>query len=1027
MVKKTLLSLAIAATAAGLAGCNISSVEKYNDDVDQTAVNSGLPGATPGRVAPVFSAGNKDLPLITDFIFSEAAATDGTASVDDTTPPVTTAMNSIEGASVVAPIDIEFNAPLDAESLNQPLAVNLIKLRNYQDDPDIDALDIDTIVANSDVENGIPQVVADDQPVAGVDYTVSFLNLDSGDTPTLRINLINPLDARSKYIVALTSNLKAENGENAGPSAEYELLSGSLELPSDALEPVRTAIQGWEQIAEGYLTQVAALYSIAKPDVILSYAFTTGGTNEVLKSIAAPKLYVMALASRPDTAKSLYLAVLSSLNGGDLTAVQTAYITNIIVPAATAESITLSGTPTAEEIAAVEVTDTYKTMIVTAASSSAVIDAVAATLYTPSSQTYKPIMKPASLGGDVVALSPSNIPAFTGTAFSADTLTHYVQGQLQLPVGLTSPALTNTQALASGDPATIAGAVKLSMASDSVWSAYSVNGGLTPPSDNKIFDPATGTLTSEGVTVVSTDEDGSPEEYSGGMTNVTYRYPLADLSETEYAPVMVTLPGGDYTFGGANPDTTAQDCSAYSKYPVLLYVHGITSDRTSSLAIGAAAASKGCFATVALDLPLHGVAPLVSDRDGTSELNGAMAFNVEQATDLSSLTVGSAEYITAFSEAPYANAAAIDGSFDLQERHFNIGAEPASSARVSMVYGDSAATSLGKSGDLFINLANMGRLRDNMREAVVDQMHLLASLADMDVDGDGVADLDADNVYVAGISLGAIVASSLVATVNDPQVQAVNGLDNGGTLPLIKGVVLSSPGGSLPKMLENSPAFSTKVLAGLNLAQDSSALQKYEAMLQTALNSVDPINFASAMSQQNTPVLMFSMVGGGDCPAFDIATAACSDGSQRLPSDLTLAFQGKYPADHVVPNYDYFKAADSNPFTNVMPGLTYELGDLGAKTEIALTEMTSSAMPLAGTAPLAEQMGLKPVVGDNIASVSGNKYVLQFDKGTHSTFAAADDTAVFTTMMAQMLTFFSGGTANGLNPLTTDGIKPAAE
>ena len=46
MVKKTLLSLAIAATAAGLAGCNISSVQDH-DKVDQTAVDAGSGDAQP--------------------------------------------------------------------------------------------------------------------------------------------------------------------------------------------------------------------------------------------------------------------------------------------------------------------------------------------------------------------------------------------------------------------------------------------------------------------------------------------------------------------------------------------------------------------------------------------------------------------------------------------------------------------------------------------------------------------------------------------------------------------------------------------------------------------------------------------------------------------------------------------------------------------------------------------------------------------------------------------------------------------
>src|SRR5690606_3449872 len=193
MVKKTLLSLAIPATAASLAGCDVSSPDKYDNDIDNTPVTSGHPGSAVSRVAPVFSAGGSTLPLFNDLLFADAAKTDGTASANDTQAPVTTALNSIDGAPISAPIDIEFNAPVDAATLNKPFSVLLLKLRNSSNDADIDPLDIATIAANSPVANGSPNVFADVvQPVLGTDYTVSFLNLDGGDTPTLRINLLKP-------------------------------------------------------------------------------------------------------------------------------------------------------------------------------------------------------------------------------------------------------------------------------------------------------------------------------------------------------------------------------------------------------------------------------------------------------------------------------------------------------------------------------------------------------------------------------------------------------------------------------------------------------------------------------------------------------------------------------------------------------------------------------------------------------------------------------------------------------------------
>ena len=77
MVKKTLLSLAIAASTAGLTACNISSTSD-NNTVNQDPVNAGKPGTVPSVVAPIFSPASSDLPLATDFLFGFPTNSDGT-------------------------------------------------------------------------------------------------------------------------------------------------------------------------------------------------------------------------------------------------------------------------------------------------------------------------------------------------------------------------------------------------------------------------------------------------------------------------------------------------------------------------------------------------------------------------------------------------------------------------------------------------------------------------------------------------------------------------------------------------------------------------------------------------------------------------------------------------------------------------------------------------------------------------------------------------------------------------------------
>ncbi|MEK9765879.1 MAG: hypothetical protein VW274_05310, partial [Thalassolituus sp.] len=236
-------------------------------------------------------------------------------------------------------------------------------------------------------------------------------------------------------------------------------------------------------------------------------------------------------------------------------------------------------------------------------------------------------------------------------------------------------------------------------------------------------------------------------------------------------------------------------------------------------------------------------------------------------------------------------------------------------------------------------------------------------------------------------------------------------------------------------------ALAPTVLGGQNLAQTSSSLQKYDIALMAALDGVDPVSFAAEMGATSN-VLMFNMVGGGDCPnyvpydadgnpttdAASIVGATCSDGAtQRLPGTMPLAFQGKYPSDHVVPNFDYFADAETNPFTPIMSGLSYDLGALGSKVDTPIVEVASAAMPLAGTTALAELAGLEATYATDLVSAdaTGGKFVLPFAQGTHSTFAAADDSAAFTTMVTQMLYFFSTG--GNLKVGVDGGLKASAE
>jgi hypothetical protein len=90
--------------------------------------------------------------------------------------------------------------------------------------------------------------------------------------------------------------------------------------------------------------------------------------------------------------------------------------------------------------------------------------------------------------------------------------------------------------------------------------------------------------------------------------------------------------------------------------------------------------------------------------------------------------------------------------------------------------------------------------RDGLRQTVADLMQLVRVLQlGMDVDGDGVTDLDADRIYYFGQSFGGIYGTKLIAV--EPDVRA--GVPN-------------VPGGAIIEIARLSPAF--RPLVGISLA-----------------------------------------------------------------------------------------------------------------------------------------------------------------------------------------------------------------
>jgi pimeloyl-ACP methyl ester carboxylesterase len=190
-------------------------------------------------------------------------------------------------------------------------------------------------------------------------------------------------------------------------------------------------------------------------------------------------------------------------------------------------------------------------------------------------------------------------------------------------------------------------------------------------------------------------------------------------------PVLITVPNANSAAGAARPA---------NGWPVVIFQHGITGNRSNMLAIADAFADQG-FVVVAIDQPLHGI---TSATNPLYQPTHERTFNL----DLSNNANG---------------ASGPDGVID-------------------------------SSGLYFINLTSPLTTRDNLRQAVADLLSLTKSLSILDLTSDGVPDIDMTGVHFVGHSLGGIVGGVYAAVAS--QVKTATLAMPGGKLSQL---VLESP------------------------------------------------------------------------------------------------------------------------------------------------------------------------------------------------------------------------------------------
>ena len=192
-----------------------------------------------------------------------------------------------------------------------------------------------------------------------------------------------------------------------------------------------------------------------------------------------------------------------------------------------------------------------------------------------------------------------------------------------------------------------------------------------------------------------------------GGSNLTRFNPLPVATETLSIPALITVPNSTSPFYQAFVAQTGftPEQAGY-QWPLVIFQHGITGNRTNAFGLVDAYASAG-FAVISIDQPLHGI----------TDPNNPL-------------------YI-----------AGVERTFDI-----NIDDDP---------------STIDPSGTYTINLANTAVGRDNNRQASLDLHQLAKTAPTIDINGDDTPDFDGSQMHFVGQSLGSIVGVPFLAVNTD--------------------------------------------------------------------------------------------------------------------------------------------------------------------------------------------------------------------------------------------------------------------
>ncbi|RKH40989.1 hypothetical protein D7Y23_33740 [Corallococcus sp. AB050B] len=370
--------------------------------------------------------------------------------------------------------------------------------------------------------------------------------------------------------------------------------------------------------------------------------------------------------------------------------------------------------------------------------------------------------------------------------------------------------------------------------------------------------------------------------------------PFGTLNPTEPRPTrypfMLFTPAGEAPTGG---------------WPVLVFGHGLTSNRTAVLGVANKFTGAG-YAVVAMDAVYHGER---SSCVGSASVLGAPSDDAACAdpatqrceTDPSKLSYGRCVARTAGAGAACDAASLPPGVPNGQVYCANVISQGQCMADNKCEGGDFRRNAQGVpviSGWNFLNLGNLFTTRDNFRHHVVDFSQFLRVLASPEL-STAVGGLNAAQVDYVGQSLGGIMGTMSTAVSSRVRRSALN-----------------VAGGNLAGVLLTAPAFKPQrdaflgSLASAGVTPGSPAFDTFISLANTILDPADARNYAYLLD--NNPA-------AGTDTAKHRAFIQYIEGDEVIPNDNTMALinaANRKDAPRTVASY-MFPA--SNPLVGAVP------------------------------------------------------------------------------------------------------------